>query len=71
MTSVEAVHVRQCPTTQHLAAQCSTTEQNLNQGERPALCWRSTFSESNGCIEVAFVGVQVGFRDSKDRSHPY
>jgi hypothetical protein len=36
----------------------------------PAVWRKSTFSESNGCIEVAFVGEQVAIRDSKDRSGP-
>ena len=33
--------------------------------------WRkSTYSASNGCVEVAFVDGQVGVRDSKDREGP-
>jgi hypothetical protein len=33
--------------------------------------WRkSTYSASNGCVEVAFVEGQVGVRDSKDREGP-
>jgi hypothetical protein len=36
----------------------------------PAVWRKSTFSESNGCIEVSFVGAQVAIRDSKDRSGP-
>ena len=36
----------------------------------PAVWRKSTSSESNGCVEVAFVGDQVAIRDSKDRSGP-
>lgn len=33
--------------------------------------WRkSTFSEANGCVEVAFVGGRVAVRDSKDQRGP-
>jgi hypothetical protein len=33
--------------------------------------WRkSTFSGTNGCVEVAFVQGWVGVRDSKDRGGP-
>ena len=31
---------------------------------------KSTFSHTNGCVEVAFVGGQVAVRDSKDRGGP-
>ena len=30
----------------------------------------STYSQGNGCVEVAFVEGQVGVRDSKDRQGP-
>jgi hypothetical protein len=36
----------------------------------PAVWHKSTFSGTNGCLEVAFVGGQVSIRDSKDRSGP-
>jgi hypothetical protein len=36
----------------------------------PAAWRKSSFSGTNGCIEVAFVGEQVAIRDSKDRSGP-
>jgi hypothetical protein len=33
--------------------------------------WRkSSWSEANGCVEVAFVEDQVALRDSKDRDGP-
>jgi len=33
--------------------------------------WRkSTYSNANGCVEVAFVDTQVAVRDSKDRTGP-
>jgi Domain of unknown function (DUF397) len=33
--------------------------------------WRkSTFSGTNGCVEVAFVQGRVAVRDSKDRTGP-
>ena len=33
--------------------------------------WRkSSWSNANGCVEVAFVDGQVGVRDSKDRQGP-
>lgn len=33
--------------------------------------WRkSSWSNNNGCVEVAFVQGQVAVRDSKDRSGP-
>jgi Domain of unknown function (DUF397) len=33
--------------------------------------WRkSSRSESNGCVEVAFLERQIAVRDSKDRSGP-
>jgi hypothetical protein len=33
--------------------------------------WRkSSWSEANGCVEVAFVEDQVGVRDSKDPNGP-
>jgi len=33
--------------------------------------WRkSSWSNANGCVEVAFVEDQVAVRDSKDRSGP-
>jgi hypothetical protein len=34
----------------------------------PAVWRKSTFSGSNGCVEVAFAGEQVAVRDSKDQS---
>jgi hypothetical protein len=35
------------------------------------VAWRkSTHSNINGCVEVAFAGGQVAVRDSKDRSAP-
>ena len=36
----------------------------------PAVWRKSTFSGTNGCVEVAFVGDLVAVRDSKDRSGP-
>lgn len=36
-----------------------------------SVVWRkSTFSEANGCVEVAFVRGQVAVRDSKDQCGP-
>jgi Domain of unknown function (DUF397) len=33
--------------------------------------WRkSTYSNANGCVEVAFVDTQIAVRDSKDRTGP-
>ena len=33
--------------------------------------WRkSTYSNANGCVEVAFVDTQAAVRDSKDRTGP-
>jgi hypothetical protein len=33
--------------------------------------WRkSSYSSSNGCVEVAFVGGKVAVRDTKDRQGP-
>jgi hypothetical protein len=33
--------------------------------------WRkSSRSESNGCVEIAFLNGQIAVRDSKDRSGP-
>jgi hypothetical protein len=33
--------------------------------------WRkSTYSNANGCVEVAFVDTRVAVRDSKDRTGP-
>lgn len=36
----------------------------------PAVWCKSTFSGTNGCVEIALVGEQVAIRDSKDRSGP-
>jgi hypothetical protein len=32
--------------------------------------FKSTYSSTNGCLEVAFVDGHVGVRDSKDRHGP-
>ena len=36
----------------------------------PAVWRKSTYSGSNGCLEVAFVGGQVAIRQSKEPSGP-
>jgi hypothetical protein len=35
-----------------------------------AVWLKSTFSNMNGCVEVAFVAGRVALRDSKDRHGP-
>jgi hypothetical protein len=35
-----------------------------------AIWHKSTYSATNGCVEVAFVGSHIAVRDSKERQGP-
>jgi hypothetical protein len=47
-------------------------ESGVREGPRPAAVWRkSSASQSDDCVEVAFVGHSILVRDSKDPAGPF